>query len=464
MAGSILIVDDVSTNRIVLKAMLSGARYATSQTASGAEALAVAAQEQPRLILLDIDLPDMPGIELIARLRADPATRRIPVVAVTSHTTPEMRLNLLNAGATDILAKPFNELLMLARLRSLLREHSTDAEFALREATCRELGFAEARSEFSPPARVAMIAAQTETASRWKNALVPQMPGDIIEVIGHEKALTRAAGKAAPDIFVIEADLARPGEGLRLMSELRSRCETRNAVIVIATSPSALETRATALDLGANDLASTNLSAPVTAQETALRLQRQLQRKRALESQRETLDEGLRLAMVDPLTGLYNRRYASTHLTRMAEHALRTKRPFGVMLLDLDRFKAVNDTFGHSVGDEVLTYVAARLRNNLRSVDLIARIGGEEFLVAMPDTSISEARAAAERLREVIESTPVLLKDGRSLPITISIGLALGGTTRGTTQQLVDQADSALLGAKATGRNQVSVARAGTAA
>ena len=464
MAGSILIVDDVSTNRIVLKAMLSGARYTTCQAASGAEALALTAAKQPGLVLLDVDLPDMSGIEIITRLRADPATRRIPVVAVTSHATPEMRLNLLHAGATDILAKPFNELLMLARLRSLLREHGTDAEFALREATCRELGFAEARSEFSPPARVAMIAAQAETALRWKTALVQQMPGDRIEVIGQEKALTHATHNAAPDIFVIEADLARPSEGLRLMSELRSRAETRNAVIVIATSPSAVETQATALDLGANDLASTNLSAPFMAQETALRLRRQLQRKHALERQRETLDEGLRLAMVDPLTGLYNRRYARTHLTRLAEHALRTKRSFAVMLLDLDRFKSVNDTYGHTVGDEVLTAVASRLRGNLRAVDLIARIGGEEFLIAMPDTSMPEARAAAERLRRVIESTPVPLHDGRSISVTISIGLALGGTTPDTPQQLVDQADSALLGAKSTGRNQVSVARAGTAA
>ncbi|MEX1662934.1 diguanylate cyclase [uncultured Thioclava sp.] len=464
MAGSILIVDDVSTNRIVLKAMLSGARYTTSQAASGAQALAVAAAEQPGLVLLDVDLPDMTGIEVITRLRADPATRRIPVVAVTTHTTPEMRLDLLRAGANEILAKPFNELLMLARLRSLLREHGTDAEFALREATCRELGFAEARNEYTSPARVAMIAAQPEMALRWKNALSQQMPDDMIEVLSQEKALARASSTAAPDIFMIEADLARPSEGLRLMSELRSRSETRDAVIVIATSPSAVESQATALDLGANDLAFTNISSPFAAQETALRLHSQLRRKRALERQRETLDEGLRLAMVDPLTDLYNRRYASTHLARLAEHALRTKRPFAVMLLDLDRFKSVNDTFGHTAGDEVLTEVASRLRTNLRAVDLIARIGGEEFLVAMPDAALEEARAAAERLRQVIESTPVQLLDGRTLSVTISIGLAIGGTTRDNPQLLVDQADTALLGAKATGRNQVSVARAGTAA
>ena len=464
MPGSVLIVDDVATNRIVLKAMLSSARYATCQAASGTEALATVAAELPGLVLLDIDLPDMSGVELISRLRANPDSRRLPIIAVISHTTPELRLELLRAGANDILVKPFNELLMLARLRSSLRAHSTDAEFALREATCRELGFAEARSEFTTPARIAMIAAQPEAALRWKTALMPQMPDDRIEVLSQEQALARAFAHPPIDIFMIEADLARPGDGLRLMSELRSRSETRNAVIVIATADSAVEAQATALDLGANDLAPTRFTSPCAAQETALRLHLQLRRKRALERQRVTLEEGLRLAMIDPLTGLYNRRYASTHLARLAEHALRTKRPFAVMLLDLDHFKAVNDTFGHSIGDEVLTAVAARLRANLRSVDLIARIGGEEFLVAMPETSLEAARSAAERLRRVIESSAVPLQNGRSLSVTISIGLAIGGTKSSPPQQLVDQADSALMGAKTTGRNQVSVATAGTAA
>jgi two-component system, cell cycle response regulator len=96
------------------------------------------------------------------------------------------------------------------------------------------------------------------------------------------------------------------------------------------------------------------------------------------------------------------------------------------MVLDLDRFKLINDTLGHAAGDRVLETVAHRLRDNLRPSDLVARIGGEEFLVALPDTTLGTARMAAERLCRAIESTPVVLPDGREVEVTISVGLALG--------------------------------------
>lgn len=458
MSGAILIVDDVATNRIVMKAKLSGARYATLQAATGKQALELAATEQPGLILLDIHLPDMAGTDMITRLRTMPATRNLPVLAVTTRDDPALRLDLLHAGANDVLVKPVNEQVLLARMRSLLRAHGANEEFALRELTFQELGFAEARQDFATAACIALIAARRETALRWKAELGRFMPGDRLSVLTREDTLAVAINGPTPDIFLIEADLARPAQGLRLMSELRSRPETRYSVIFIASPPAANETRATALDLGANDLLPDELSA-VTAEEAALRIRAQLARKRLYDRHRATLDHGLRLATTDPLTGLYNRRYAATHLNRMAEHSLRTERPFAVMLLDLDHFKSVNDTHGHSAGDQVLRSIAQRLRDNMRNIDLIARIGGEEFLAAMPDTTLEEAHTTAQRLRALIEHTLVYLPDGTRISITVSIGLALGKHCGTDLQALIDQADAALLGSKATGRNQVTIAR-----
>ena len=463
MAGSILIVDDVATNRIALKAMLSAARYETCQAASGEETITVAIEQKPELILLDIELPDIDGISVITRLREMAATRYIPIIAITPSDTPEQRLELLQSGANDILSKPFNELVMLARLRSLMREYAIDREFLRRETACNELGFAEAQSDFRPPARIAVIAARPDSALRSKRALARELPGDQIKILSREETLARPGAECAADIFLIEAGLAQRGDGLRLMSELRSRPETSNAAIVICTRADARETQATALDLGANDLAPIDLSCRFAARETALRVTAQLCRKCRLARQRDALDEGLRLAVVDPLTGLHNRRYALTHLARLQEHARNTQRPFAILILDLDRFKSVNDTYGHTAGDEVLIDVSNRLRSNLRSIDLIARLGGEEFLIAIPDTTLAEARSAAERLRRVIDGTPIPLGNRRKIWVSISIGLALGGTTATTAQDLIDRADTALMRAKTTGRNQVMI-DAGTAA
>nr|WP_290428619.1 GGDEF domain-containing protein [Defluviimonas salinarum] len=163
--------------------------------------------------------------------------------------------------------------------------------------------------------------------------------------------------------------------------------------------------------------------------------------------------------MTDPLTGLNNRRYALPHLARIAERARAAGRQFAVMVLDLDRFKAINDSRGHAAGDAVLIEVAARLRGNLRAVDLLARIGGEEFLVALPDTTPEAAQATAERLRRVIGDRPVPMPDGAAaIPVTLSIGLALGPGPA-SVEDLVDLADRALMGSKADGRNIVTVGR-----
>lgn len=460
MAGKVLIVDDVATNRIVLKVKLAGARYETIQAGSGQEALRLIAQEGADLVLLDVQLPDMNGIDVCRQIKSDPATRHLPVIMVTAFPTPEARLAALRAGADDFIAKPFEELTLLARLRSLMRMRETDDELQLRESTCEELGFVEVPDQpAAAPARIALVGPDLETGVTWKNAIARFLPQGALCVLDYAGALIAAAETPPPDAYVIAADLARPGEGLRLMSELRSRTGSRHAVICIAVRETARETSAVALDLGATDLTPDNLSDPGRAEEAALRLQAHLARKIRHDRQRERVADGLRLALVDPLTGLYNRRYAMPHVARLAERARLSGRHFAVMVLDLDRFKAVNDTHGHAAGDAVLVEVAHRLSLNLRQVDLVARVGGEEFLIAMPETSLEAARSAAERLCRVMEERPFVLPDGGRIGITVSIGVAMGGghAEAGSIDEVIQQADNALLASKAEGRNKVKI-------
>ena len=457
MAGRILIADDVATNRIVLKVKLMAACYEILQASGGAETIECARTDAPDLILLDLMMPDMDGVAVCKRLKDDPLTAHIPIIMVTAHNDNTLKINALRAGADEFMTKPLDELTLLARVRSLLRARDTDEELRLRDSTCRELGFAESAASFTPPSTIAMIAAKPETAVSWKTALGKTLNDKVI-VTPKEQALSQTGAKYAPDVYVIACDLAKPDEGLRLMSELRSRPETRHCAIIMVIPKGAHSKSATALDLGANDL----MFEGFDPEEMVLRLKTQINRKRQADRLRETVRDGLRMAVIDPLTGLYNRRYAMPHLTRIAERAKSTGRPYAVMVLDLDRFKSINDTYGHAAGDVVLQVVASRIKDNLRGVDMVARIGGEEFLVVMPDTQLDDARQTAERLCHVIDSSPIAFANGKgSAHISLSIGVSMGGLHGAvrSVDQLIESADHALYLAKSDGRNQVIFSR-----
>ncbi len=177
---------------------------------------------------------------------------------------------------------------------------------------------------------------------------------------------------------------------------------------------------------------------------------------------RASVQDGLRLAMIDPLTGLHNRRYGLGQLNAIANHAQQTGGRFAVMVIDLDRFKSVNDRWGHAAGDAVLIDVANRLTANLRSNDLLARIGGEEFLIALPNTTQAEAGIVAERLCQAVKASPVVLATGTEIRVTISIGMTIVSSKghddpSGTVAEIVDQADRALMKSKSSGRNMVTI-------
>ncbi|MGO4915803.1 diguanylate cyclase [Pseudogemmobacter sp. W21_MBD1_M6] len=455
MPGRILIIDDIATNRIVLKVKLASAQYQVLQADSGQAGLTLAADMQPDLILMKLALSDIGGIEVCRLLKSLPRTAQIPIIMLSDDAGPKAKTQALTAGADDVLSKPLDELTLLARIRNLLRAHATTEELHLREGTRRALGFAEDIAPFAMAGRIALVARSRATASHWK-ATLQHLVEDRIDVADRDIVMSYHDRSGAPDLFVIDTDLDSPSDGLRLLSKLRSRAATRHAGIVMVSAGDEGGRTAVALDLGANDVVSFGFD----AEEIALRLRAQMRRKQQADRLRSTLRDGLQMAVTDPLTGLYNRRYALPHLARVHERAAETGRPFAVMLLDLDRFKRVNDTYGHAAGDAVLAEVASRLGADLRSLDLVARIGGEEFLIVLPDTTHHEARQTAERLRRAIHDTPfVLPQNSGELALSISIGVAMnaGDATHDTgIDALIARADRALYDAKAEGRNQVT--------
>ena len=505
MGGKILIVDDVATNRIVMKVKLTAAGYLPVVAADGTSCLALAKAQAPALILLDCNLPDMPGTEVLRQLRADPQTRRVPVVVLSARQGPAARIAAFQAGADDFLVKPIDDQTLLARIRSLMRAdgalsglsmgfdpHAGAADLDLTDLGFADLGrpdlgfadldlpvrthilpspimsgLAEAPAPFQPtdstatlPGTIALVMQRPETALFLRRNLASKLTSRVISLTAEAALANALAEGPTPDLFVIEADLPLQGGGLRLMSDLRSRAATRDARFALYRTTPEDASAAMAFDLGADDL----IDADTAAQEIALRIQRLLSLKQQADRLRLSVTDRLRLAMIDPLTGLHNRRYGLVRMQAIAEVAQTSGAIFAVLVADIDQFKSVNDRFGHAVGDAVLVQVAERLRQNLRAGDLLARIGGEEFLIALPDIALAEARSIAERLCSMMSDAPFDIGQGRALPVTLSIGLAIseGGCAPAhldSVTEIVDRADRALMRSKAAGRNQVTIGR-----
>jgi two-component system, cell cycle response regulator len=471
LQGTILILDGVSTNRIMLKVQLSAAWYHVVQANGLAGLGALLRRTRPDLIVTAMTLPDGTALDLRAALDRDDALACIPVIAITPQNDRTARLCALAAGIDEVLAHPLDDVLLQARIRSLIRSHSAADDLQLQAGGHRVAGLAEPAAEFAAltlpvakyrPADVALVTGLPATGAIWRARLKGVVEH---QLRGYQMDNVQALmDQPVPDAVVIELP-GETGAGLRLLADIRARSATRHSAIIAVPNPGNPHLAAEALDRGAHDV----LQGGFCADELALRLTVQLARKARSDHMRNTLRDGMRAAVRDPMTGLFNRRYALPKLAGMAHDAASNRRPLAVMLVDLDHFKKVNDRYGHPAGDAVLMEAARRLRAALRPEDLIARIGGEEFLIGLPDTGPADARVAADRLCRQINAAPFAIPGlTRPVRITTSIGVVvaspssqsfLGVSEDQFSTTLIGQADQALYEAKDAGRNQFTLIR-----
>ncbi|MEB8387307.1 diguanylate cyclase [Rhodobacteraceae bacterium KMM 6894] len=462
MSGKILIVDAVATNRIVLKVKLSAAHFDVVQAPTAAEAMEMIARVQPDMIIANANLPDVAVDAFVAAIRARPDHAATPIVLLLSENTVAGRRAALQAGADDVISQPIDERIMLARMRALLRQHHMLQDMVLNAGPDRAgpdcaTGFAEAQDGYGLPGRVAILAPKMADAMSLRTRLRSVCP-HVVTALESSHGTGGTSVGIAPDVYVLLVPNGGTTLGLEQMAELRATPQARHSRIIAITPDGPSDLAATLLDMGANDV----MPAPADMSELSLRLNAQVQRKRTLDALRDRLHDGLRAAMIDPLTGLYNRRFALPFLSDLTRRSTGRAHSFAVMVADLDHFKRINDQLGHTAGDRVLKHVADLLRRALRETDLIARIGGEEFLIVMPDTSAAEACQTADRLCRLVADAQIALRpDTAPARVTISIGLTMGqnNTARdgASVETLLDQADRALYGAKAGGRNTVTV-------
>jgi two-component system cell cycle response regulator len=451
MSGRVLVVDDVEANVKLLEAKLSSEYFDVLFAYNGRTALEIADRELPDVILLDVMMPSMDGFEVCRRLKANKRTVDLPVVMVTALSDVTNRLRGLEAGADDFLTKPVNDVALFARVRSLVRLKRMMDELRVREAICGRFGDRDLpAAEDVGPARV-MIVDDDEFAF----ARISETLSSIADSITRATSCAEAQTLLAADTELLIATLSTPGsDALRLVTHCRANEAFRQLPILLISEDRDLPRLAKGLDLGANDY----LIRPVDRNELLARTTTQVRRKRLQDRLQQSYQRSLALALTDELTGLYNRRYLSAHLDELVERVRQEGISVAVLLFDIDHFKRVNDTHGHPAGDDVLSELAARAVNSVRSVDLVARLGGEEFVVVMPETDLCIATAVAERLRVAVEREPFAVRGNpEKIPVTISIGVTATGSPDDAPDTMMKRADVALYTAKARGRNCVTV-------
>ena len=453
MSARILIVDDLLPNLHLLEIKLSAQYYDVITAMSAEQALKIAETEKLDLILLDAMMPGMNGFEACAHLKGNPATWHIPVIMVTALEESKDRIRGLKAGADDFITKPIDDFNLMARVKSLLRLKMVTDQLLSHTGNSVEDARPVLEELDRRKGRIVFVDDHMTNLERLAEPLTSLH--DVILQTDPQHALDHEVARA--DLVVINLSSDK-FDGLRLCARMRSDAASRDIPILGIANPEEQAKMVRAYDIGIND----TLTRPVERQELIARASTQLKRKFYADSLKENFNETLEMVVSDPLTGLGNRRYFDHSVAVLFKQLEENNTPFSVVVFDVDHFKRVNDILGHDVGDIVLQEIAARLVTNMRCVDIVSRYGGEEFVVAIPESTQEAALAAADRVRGLIGGTSIDV-DGQAFSIKVSAGVAQA-YSGDKFRDVFKRADDALFRAKQNGRNRVEGAKTQKAA
>jgi two-component system cell cycle response regulator len=373
-------------------------------------------------------LPDMTGIDVCQRIRdMGEVYKNVPILMITSEDNPDILAKALIAGATDILQKDEADNIEI-RLQALLpnhllKRHSGDVLYLEDSQTAANAARAQLKS----------VGLTMDHAATVEQAL------NYIE-------------KKSYDLLITDIVLNEALTGLDFIKEIRSRTELDHTPILAITATDDVARRVAILNAGSNDY----LIKPIIEDEFFARINNLLSSKALFDQLKRERKRLIELATKDSLTTLYNRHFLLETAQRKLAEAHRHKFKLSLMVLDVDYFKRINDEFGHDGGDHVLKSIAEVLKNQFREEDLVARVGGEEFVVMLSHSDQKNSFERAEQLRKNIEDLNALGKK-----ITVSIGLTTLdlGNSKETFDDLFTRADKALYESKNSGRNCVTQAK-----
>ncbi len=451
MTARILVVDDVEFNVKLLDTKLKQDYYQVYTASNGKEAVEKAKEIKPDIILMDVMMPEMDGFEATRIIKSDPNLSFIPIIIVTALNAQEDKVRGLEAGADDFLTKPINDHALMTRLKSLVRLKVMDDELRLRDKTGREFGVIQNNQASRNNLEDSMVLVIEDDKLQY-NRISEKLITIGVKSIQSNNINGLVNGFDSTDYsLIIISTLLLENDGLRFCSELKSLDKYRHTPILILVDESDETTITRGLDLGVNDY----LLSPIEPNELMARCITQIKRKKYQDDLKLNYLSSMQQSLVDGLTNLYNRRYLETHIRNMIDNSKFAEKSIALLMIDIDHFKKINDTYGHQSGDAVLVEVARRLASNLRITDLSARYGGEEFVVILTAINIELANCIAERIRVNIESTPFAIPVA---PFQISCTLSIGLTFLNDgdkLDELISRADQNLYKAKKFGRNKL---------
>ncbi len=433
---TVVVVDDSSTMRTVIQKELELAGFAVVTFSDGLEALSSLRwmHKPPDLITLDIDMPRMDGFSCCQQLREMEAQgvfgrgdSQIPVLFVSANDTFDNRSRGFHLGSLEFISKPFARGDIAKAVSKVLRPQSTFS------------GMTALVVDDNQGVRW-MVGACLERIGLW-----------VIEAENGRQAFDLIKEHLAQvDLVIVDYDMPvmRGDEFIHLTRQLP---EAEHLPMLSLSGNGDTHAVLRMFRAGASDY----LMKPFIAEELLARVQVHLQLRRHMRHLEEMNRNLYDKAVNDVLTGLRNKRYFQEAFEEMFARALRSRGDISCLFFDLDHFKKVNDTCGHAFGDYVLKTIGALVKKNVRFGDLAARFGGEEFVVALPNTGLDQAGFVAEKIRALVEAH-TFSDQGRQWAVTVSIGVAsLHFHQPATGQELLQQADKALYLAKDGGRNRV---------
>ena len=476
--AKVLVADDDAALVNTLSWILREHGYQVVAVPNGERLLERIQEEQPDLVLLDIMMPNVDGLQLLQRIRSEPRWRDLPVLMISSMPPEEGTVKSLEIGASDFVPKPFRMKELLARVEAHLKrgrevqamqrtldavaedlKQSTSIVDIMHEVTdslkpdeiyhilarrvARALGISKCSIVLAQPGET-----HGTVVVAFENPMLRNLPVDLRKYPEIRRAM--ATGEVVlvrdattdPLYEAVRAGWATDGQPVQTRSAIALRFSLRGmpaGVFFLRTT-----TEDTPLNEQDVQFAEQVIAAAVAALEKAY----------DLESAVMGQEQMRHLAETDPLTNCFNRRALMEKLEQEMDRAARYATMLTGMMIDVDNFKQINDAHGHLVGDRVLKQLANLLKREQRSVDIVARYGGEEFVVLLPETTFAESRNFAERILRRV-ATHDFGEPGRPVRVTISIGIASYPDERVTDgESLLRLADSHLYRAKSDGRNR----------
>ncbi len=258
---------------------------------------------------------------------------------------------------------------------------------------------------------------------------------------------------AEEEIDLVLLDIMMPNmDGYEVCEILKSNKKTKNIPVIFITAKIDEDSIEKAYDVGGIDY----VTKPFKPKELLARIKTQLTMQELIKSLETTHKELELLASIDPMTKLYNRRYFTTTSAHILDLAKRDKKELSILMIDIDKFKTINDTYGHPIGDKVIIELADKLLKHQRKSDVVCRFGGEEFIILLPNTSLDGAKIVSEKIRADIEKNVIILENGFDLKFTVSIGVSIINTQdEKNIEPAIKRSDNALYKAKEGGRNRV---------